>query len=77
MDKALSEKEGHLESWLNEVKAMQFHCESGLFGSSQLMEPLGNGSRFVGTDNSEKDLAIGAAAASIYSTCNFLMSKEN
>ncbi|KZV51928.1 pentatricopeptide repeat-containing protein-like [Dorcoceras hygrometricum] len=42
MDKALSEEERHLESWLKEVKAMQFHCESGLFGSSQLMDPLGN-----------------------------------
>ncbi|XP_073020337.1 uncharacterized protein [Primulina eburnea] len=81
MDKALSEEEGHLESWLNGVKAMQFHCERGLFGSSQLMHPLGNDSslkcRYEGADNYEKDFAIGAAAASIYSTCNFLMSREN
>ncbi|XP_073131253.1 uncharacterized protein [Henckelia pumila] len=77
MDKALSEEQGHLESWLNEVKAMQFHCESGLLGTSQLMDPLGSDSRFAGADNSEKDLVIGAAAASIYSTCNYLMSKEN
>ena len=28
-------------------------------------------------DNSERDLAVRAAAASIYSTCNFLLSMEN
>ncbi|KAG2730648.1 hypothetical protein I3760_01G304300 [Carya illinoinensis] len=30
MDKALSEEEKQLESWLNQVKEMQLHCEQGL-----------------------------------------------
>ncbi|KAI3458465.1 hypothetical protein Pfo_015128 [Paulownia fortunei] len=82
MDKALSEEESHLESWLNQVKDMQLHCEKGLCRNSlchasQQTGPTGNDSRSGATDNSEKDLAVRAAAASIYSTCNFLLSMEN
>ncbi|XP_028060784.1 uncharacterized protein LOC114264385 isoform X1 [Camellia sinensis] len=84
MDKALSEEEKQLESWLNQVKEMQLHCERGLqlFQSnashgSQWLGTLENDSRLEEVENSERELAIGAAAASIYSTCNFLLSMEN
>ncbi|KAM2721733.1 hypothetical protein EV2_042763 [Malus domestica] len=81
MDKALSEEEEQLEGWSNQVKEMQLHCDQGLqlvqwnaasgiqhFGTSE------NNSRPLILDNSERALAVRAAAASIYSTCNFLLS---
>ncbi|KAL3837822.1 hypothetical protein ACJIZ3_022413 [Penstemon smallii] len=82
MDKALSEEESHLETWLNQVKEMQLHCERGLCTSSSIHPPhqtgsIGNDARSVGDDNSEKDLAVRAAAASIYSTCNFLLTSTS
>ncbi|KAA8533973.1 hypothetical protein F0562_031490 [Nyssa sinensis] len=84
MDKALSEEEKQLESWLNQVKEMQLHCERGLqrfqcnatHGLQQL-ETLENDPRLEEADYSARELAVQAAAASIYSTCNFLLSKEN
>ncbi|XP_052181479.1 uncharacterized protein LOC127794369 isoform X2 [Diospyros lotus] len=84
MDKALSEEEKHLESRLKQVKEMQLHCEKGLvhfhvgaFHGSQQLGRLENDLRLEEEDNSERELAVRAAAASIYSTCNFLVSKEN
>ncbi|KAM7491839.1 hypothetical protein LguiA_034760 [Lonicera macranthoides] len=82
MEKALCEEEKQLESWLNQVKEMQLHCENGLFqyNGTQGQQQLGafvNDYRSVKPDNSERDLAISAAAASIYSTCNFLQSMED
>ncbi|KAL8539391.1 hypothetical protein ACS0TY_001133 [Phlomoides rotata] len=82
MDKALSEEESNLDNWLSQVKEMQLHCEFGLnqnslFLSSLQTAPIGNNSSSGATDNLEKDLAVRAAAASIYSTCNFLLSREN
>ncbi|KAF8394820.1 hypothetical protein HHK36_018756 [Tetracentron sinense] len=84
MDKALSDEGSHLESWLNEIKEMQLHCEQGLqcvnWNAAHGLEQLGisgNDFRSKKADNSERELAIRAAAASIYSTCNFVMSTEN
>ncbi|KAL2549897.1 hypothetical protein Fot_11427 [Forsythia ovata] len=82
MDKTLCEEENLLESWLNQVKEMQLHCEWGLYKHSshrtlQQTGPIGSDCRLGEADNSERDLAIKAAAASIYSTCNFLLSMEN
>ncbi|KAK6145702.1 hypothetical protein DH2020_022522 [Rehmannia glutinosa] len=82
MDKALSEEETHLENWLNQVKEMQLHCERGicnrLHNILQETDPTGNNYRLgEAHHNSEKDLAVRAAAASIYSTCNFLLTMEN
>ncbi|KAL0402988.1 UNVERIFIED_CONTAM: hypothetical protein Sradi_1939600 [Sesamum radiatum] len=82
MDKALSEEESHLESWLNQVREMQLHCERGLYRSSfndpsQDTGPVGNNNRLREGHNSEKDLSVRAAAASIYSTCNYLLKMEN
>ncbi|CAN1240072.1 hypothetical protein LINGRAPRIM_LOCUS2593 [Linum grandiflorum] len=75
MDRALSEEQRQLESWLNQLKEMQLHCDQGLqhfqWNAIVGFQPIPKG------DSSEKELAVRAAAASIYSTCNFLMSKEN
>ncbi|KAL6526888.1 hypothetical protein OROGR_015978 [Orobanche gracilis] len=78
MEKGLSEEESHLESWLNQVKEMQLHCENGLRNSlcnaSQESDATGNFTSLGEVHNdSEKDLDVSAAAASIYSTCNFLL----
>ncbi|KAL2248982.1 uncharacterized protein LOC105166978 [Sesamum indicum] len=82
MEKALSEEESHLESWLNQVKEMQLHCQRGLYRSSfndpsQDTGPAGINNRLREGHNSEKDLSVRAAAASIYSTCNYLSKMEN
>ncbi|KAJ9553343.1 hypothetical protein OSB04_017388 [Centaurea solstitialis] len=79
MDKSLSEEEKHLENSLNQVNEMLLHCEHGLhrfpppngvaLQSKQIfpkVEPI-----------LDKDLAVRAAAAAIYSTSNFLKSAEN
>ncbi|KAJ4977663.1 hypothetical protein NE237_008443 [Protea cynaroides] len=84
MEKALSEEGRQLESWLNQVTEMRLHCEKGLQSINGLighdMPQVGgseNESRLKNMDNSERELAIMAAAASIYSTCNYVMSTEN
>ncbi|KAI3470963.1 hypothetical protein Pfo_027626 [Paulownia fortunei] len=82
MDKALSEEESYLENWLNQVKEMQLHsergfCNNSLYNASQETGPMGNNNRLGEAHDSEKDLAVRAAAASIYSTCNFLLTMEN
>ncbi|CDP13906.1 unnamed protein product [Coffea canephora] len=82
MDRTLSEEEKQLESWLNQVTEMQLHCDTGLFKYStayslQHSSTFENDCRLHKADNSERDLAVRAAAASIYSTCNFLLSMEN
>ncbi|XP_009786755.1 uncharacterized protein [Nicotiana sylvestris] len=82
MDRALSEEEKQLESSLNQVRQMQLQCEHGLqkYGvpySLHQMWMLQNDCRLEKAESSERDLAVRAAAASIYSTCNFLSSMEN
>ncbi|KAH7854895.1 hypothetical protein Vadar_018818 [Vaccinium darrowii] len=84
MDESLSEEEKRLEIWLNQVKDMRLHCERGLqhFHRSTLHgshQPgaFENDSRSEKADNAERELAVMAAAASIYSTSNFMLSKEN
>ncbi|CAL5206510.1 unnamed protein product [Lathyrus oleraceus] len=82
MDEALSEEEKQLESWLNQIKDKQLLCDQGLqhvnwskaYGLQQSATSE-NHSRSSQVDNSEKELAVNAAAASIYSTCNFLLSE--
>ncbi|XP_042503563.1 uncharacterized protein LOC122080780 [Macadamia integrifolia] len=84
MEKALSEEGRHLESWLNQVTEMQLHCARGLqsinWFTGHGLPQVGrseNESRLKNMDNSDRELAIRAAAASIYSTCNYAMSTEN
>ncbi|CAN1852484.1 hypothetical protein LINPERHAP1_LOCUS40664 [Linum perenne] len=76
MDKALCEEQMQLEGWLNQLKEMQLHCDQGL-QHFQWNAIVGFQPPIPKADSSEKELAVRAAAASIYSTCNFLMSKEN
>ncbi|KAK4756699.1 hypothetical protein SAY87_006826 [Trapa incisa] len=86
MDKALSEEEQKLEIWLNQVKEMQLQCENGLQSVVQCNTAYGllhnpgateNMSRPGKGESLERELSVRAAAASIYSTCNFLLSKGN
>ncbi|KAG4931036.1 hypothetical protein AAZX31_17G181300 [Glycine max] len=82
MDAALSEEEKQLECWLNQVKEKQLLCDQGIqhvnWSSAFGLQQLGNSENNSRAtfDSSEKDLAVNAAAASIYSTCNFLLSES-
>ncbi|KAI3894783.1 hypothetical protein MKX03_023578 [Papaver bracteatum] len=76
MDKTLTEEANHLECGLNQISQMQLHCDQGLrcvnlYG----MELLGR-SNIEHRVKNEK-MAVRAAAASIYSTCNLVMGTEN
>ncbi|CAH9082281.1 unnamed protein product [Cuscuta epithymum] len=83
MDRALTEEERHLECWQKEVHEMQQQCENGLSKYSIPCDPpqvsaLQNDRSFLKLEkDAERDLAVRAAAASIYSTCSFLSSMEN
>ncbi|XP_010452427.1 PREDICTED: uncharacterized protein LOC104734527 [Camelina sativa] len=78
LEHKLSEEESQLESWLNQVRALQSHCDQGLqhlsLSSGQNFLQLGMplDSRAANSLISDKDLVIKAAAASIFSTCSFL-----
>ncbi|VYS65928.1 unnamed protein product [Arabidopsis thaliana] len=78
LEHKLSEEESQLESWLNQVRYMQSHCDEGLqhlsLSSGQNFLQLGMplDSRAANALISDMDLVIKAAAASIYSTCSFL-----
>ncbi|KAI9383485.1 hypothetical protein POPTR_013G091100v4 [Populus trichocarpa] len=75
LDKALYEEEKQLERWLCQVKEMQVHFDQGLQHLSY--KAILGYPRTEKADSLQKELAVRAAAASIYSTCNFLTSKEN
>ncbi|XP_026460707.1 uncharacterized protein LOC113361815 isoform X2 [Papaver somniferum] len=76
MDKTLTEEANHLESGLNQIRQMQLHCDQGLRCVNLYdMELLGR-SNIEHRVKKEK-MAVRAAAASIYSTCNLLMGTEN
>lgn len=81
MDKSLTEEEKQLEHWLNQIKDMKRHCEWGMqhfhCHGSQRLGTLENDSRLGEADKLERELAVRAAAASIYATCNILTSAEN
>ncbi|CAG7908323.1 unnamed protein product, partial [Brassica rapa] len=63
--KRLNDEETDLESTLNHVKDMQSRCSEGL----RQMNEASCGK------NGETNLAVQAAAASIFSTCRYLLSK--
>ncbi|XP_076897960.1 uncharacterized protein LOC143551398 isoform X1 [Bidens hawaiensis] len=76
MDKSLSEEEKHLENSLNQVREMLLHCEHGLLHFPQATLP--NNYMFQKVEPIlDKDLAVRAAAAAIYSTSSFLQPAEN
>ncbi|KAH7667482.1 hypothetical protein IHE45_12G061200 [Dioscorea alata] len=80
MDKALTEEGKYLENWLRQVQEMQSHCDKGLKYASpdgiRPFDPLID-SRMKKPDALERECAVRAAAASIYSTSNLTMTKEN
>lgn len=78
MEKALSEEGKHLETWLGQVREMQLHCEQGLqyvkvMGINGLQQPVSS----EDSRSKKAKAAVRAAAASIYSTCNLVMTAEN
>ncbi|XP_058110639.1 uncharacterized protein LOC131253598 [Magnolia sinica] len=84
MDRALSEEGKHLENWLRQVKEMQLHCERGLqfvnIPVTSGLQRLGlaeKDSRSKKLETLERECAVRAAAASIYSTCNLITAAEN
>nr|GEW23666.1 ribonuclease H-like domain-containing protein [Tanacetum cinerariifolium] len=69
MDKSLLEEEKNLENSLNQVRQMLLHCENGLqFPTANCLQHVFPRAEPV----LDKDLAVRAAAAAIYSTSNFL-----
>ncbi|ONK62552.1 uncharacterized protein A4U43_C07F5280 [Asparagus officinalis] len=79
MDKALYEEGKHLENWLKQVQDMQAHCDGGLkyFSTNRSILLADEFSGLKKTEAAEKEKSIRAAAASIYSTSNFILTKEN
>ncbi|KAI4383936.1 hypothetical protein MLD38_009715 [Melastoma candidum] len=84
VEKELAEEGQKLEIWLSQVREMRRHCERGLqvahCSMAQSVEnhfPAEFSSRPGTAENSERELAMRAAAASIYSTCNFLLADEH
>ncbi|KAF9595755.1 hypothetical protein IFM89_003497 [Coptis chinensis] len=80
MDKALNEEAKKLENRLNQVKEMQLQCEQGLqFENWHALHALARSEIAPRSEkeNMEKKLAVRAAAASIYSTCNFVKATED
>lgn len=82
MDKRLNTEGAQLEISLEQIKEMQGHCKWGLevnrpdSHQDQQPEPLGDRLRtnIAPSKTIEKQYAVGAAAASIYSTANFVTS---
>ncbi|KAJ8500415.1 hypothetical protein OPV22_010967 [Ensete ventricosum] len=81
MDKTLYEEGKHLESWLKQVQEMQLHCENGLkivsSGASSHLNVTHDSSKMKKSESTEREYAVQAAAASIYSTCNLIMTRGN
>ncbi|CAA6654608.1 unnamed protein product [Spirodela intermedia] len=80
MDMALSEEGTHLERLLQQVKEMQMKCEKGLKSvkeDASMCAGSSHNGRLKQGDALEGDYAVRAAAASLYSACNFIMSMDN
>ncbi|KAL5710042.1 hypothetical protein ACHQM5_020654 [Ranunculus cassubicifolius] len=79
MEKALTEEGRHLENKLNQVKEMQLQCERGLQCVNwPALQSLGRSENVPRPkmDTAERELAVRAAAASIYSTCNYVKATD-
>ncbi|PIA59689.1 hypothetical protein AQUCO_00400526v1 [Aquilegia coerulea] len=80
MEKALCEEERHLECLYHQVRLMHFRCASGLQSvnlSAGQLDNSGNDPRSKEAEEMlENRLSIRAAAAAIYSTCNFITSNR-
>ncbi|KAJ4732822.1 cation-transporting ATPase [Rhynchospora pubera] len=79
MDKALQEEGRFLENWLIQVQQMQSMCEKGMKYVASEGITLGTTNEFSKLkkmETMEHEQIVKAAAASMYSTCNFVMNKE-
>ncbi|KAK1265391.1 hypothetical protein QJS04_geneDACA017004 [Acorus gramineus] len=80
MEKALSDEGKHLENWLNQMKEMKLHCQWGLQSVGPAIFPPpypSENSRPMKEDVMNRELAVSAAAASIYSTSSVVITAEN
>ncbi|KAJ8491562.1 hypothetical protein OPV22_013283 [Ensete ventricosum] len=81
MDRSLFEEGKQLENWLKQIQEMQLHCENGLkfvvSGASSHLISADDSSKPKKSEAVERECAVWAAAASIYSTCNLIMTTEN
>ncbi|CAA7028834.1 unnamed protein product [Microthlaspi erraticum] len=73
INKALYDEERDLEHSLNQVKEMQSRCNEGLRQMDEY-SPFSSQSSDSSFGNQETSMAVQAAAASIFSTCSFLLS---
>ncbi|KAJ0979205.1 hypothetical protein J5N97_014679 [Dioscorea zingiberensis] len=76
----LNEDEKHLENWLIQVQKMKVRCDKGLKYASADGLPLtcsSEDARLRIPDKLELECLIRAAAASIYSTCNLIVTRKN
>ncbi|KAB1217584.1 hypothetical protein CJ030_MR3G002731 [Morella rubra] len=84
MDKALTEEHKELESWLNQVKEMQLQCDRGLqyvnlnmaFGVARQGTSENDSRSRIRDGPDDREMALMAAAASIYSTSNSLLAEN-
>ncbi|XP_010505814.1 PREDICTED: uncharacterized protein LOC104782548 [Camelina sativa] len=76
INKALYEEERDLERSLNQVKEMQSRCNEGLRQMDEYspFSSQSSDSSFGKDGSQETSMAVQAAAASIFSTCSFLLS---
>ncbi|XP_057818911.2 uncharacterized protein LOC131032025 isoform X2 [Cryptomeria japonica] len=88
MDRRLTVEGTQLETSLQQIKGMQAHCKWGLQevqgnqrDDHQLQQPEGLedklGPNLASAKTIERQYAVGAAAASIYSTTNFVLTAED
>ncbi|KAG7569942.1 hypothetical protein ISN45_Aa04g025970 [Arabidopsis thaliana x Arabidopsis arenosa] len=76
INKALYDEQRDLERSLNQVKEMQSRCNEGLRQMEEYspFSSQSSDSSFGKDSNQETSMAVQAAAASIFSTCGFLLS---
>ncbi|KAG9440015.1 hypothetical protein H6P81_020180 [Aristolochia fimbriata] len=83
MEKSLSEEGKYLENRLRQVKEMQEHCDQGLqfvhLPGAEFLQSISTDadSRSNKAEAFERECAVRAAAASIYSTSNLVITAEN
>ncbi|KAI0527549.1 hypothetical protein KFK09_003153 [Dendrobium nobile] len=81
MEVSLTDEENQLEKWLRQVEELKSQCQEGLRyvnTNGFLHFEVANEIRILKSQEAlDKELAVRAAAASIYSTCNMIMTAEN
>ncbi|PKA58593.1 hypothetical protein AXF42_Ash008880 [Apostasia shenzhenica] len=81
MERSLLEEGKQLEKWLRQVEELQSECEKGLKYVSAnglpLMDSVGDVGVWKSREAWEREHAVRAAAASIYSTSNMIMAEHN